>query len=80
MARTGTPTHMLLLHLLPQAGPWRLFMACAFSWRQAPPSDTRHATPGIRGFPLFMGRLCPWATLTPGRFGLQGAYVGLTVH
>ena len=31
MARTGNPTHMLLLNPLPQAGPWRLFTACAFS-------------------------------------------------
>ena len=44
------------------------------------PLTPHRATPGIRGFPLFMGCLCPWATLTPGRFGLEGVYVGLTVH
>ena len=29
-ARTGTSSHVLLLHSLPKAGPWRLFTACAF--------------------------------------------------
>ena len=31
MARTGTSSHVLLLHYLPKAGPRRLFTACAFS-------------------------------------------------
>ena len=41
----------------------------------------RRATLGIRGSPLFMGRLRPEAMLAPKRFGVfSGAYMGLTVH
>ncbi len=63
----------------PRWGRWgfsrpRLFLTLA------PHRTPHHATPGIRGFPLFMGCLCPWAALAPGRFGLLGAYAGLTVH